>query len=84
VIETVQRPSFHASCLERVTAAESDETQDGRARQNVLVAGEEKAMKRKLGRVTPVEPQGSTRCRGQRKSQERRRDEISLPGFWAE
>jgi hypothetical protein len=50
----------------------------------VLVAEEEKAMKRKLGRVTPVEPKGSARCRGQRKSQERRRDEISLPGFWAE
>jgi len=83
-IETVQRPSFTKSCLERVTAAESGETQDGRARQNVLVVGEEKAMKRELGRVTPVEPKGSTRCRGPRESQERRRDETSLPWFRAE
>jgi len=83
-IETVQRPPYATSYLERVVATGCDEAQDGRARENVLVVGEEKAVKRKLGRVTPVGPKGFTRCRCPRQSQERRRDEISLPWFRAE
>jgi len=48
VIKTVQHPSSLASCPERVPANENGVVQDGRARQNVPVTGEEKAVKRKL------------------------------------
>jgi len=58
VIETVQRPSFHVVVPRKGKALASDETQDGRARENVLVAEEEKAMKRKPGRVAPAGSKG--------------------------
>jgi hypothetical protein len=62
----------------------SDEAHDGRARQHVLVADEEKAVERKPGRVSPAPPKGRASCRGPGEPQERSGDETSPAWFRAE
>jgi hypothetical protein len=84
VIETVQRPTSTASRPERTRMTGSDEAQDGRARQHVLVAGEEKAVERRPGRVSPAPPKGWASCRGPGEPQERSGDETSPAWFRAE
>jgi len=58
-IETVQRPPTYRAVPRKGVASERGEAQDGRARENVFVVGEEKAVKRRLGRVAPAGPKGS-------------------------
>jgi len=58
VIKTVQRPSSSHAVPRKGAAPERNGTQDGRAREHVLVAGEEKAVKRRLGRVAPAGSKG--------------------------
>jgi len=84
VIKTVQRPSSLASCPERVPTNENGDAQDGRARQNVSVAGEEKAVKRKPAHVTPVGSKGPFEVPGAVEPQERSGDETSPAWFRAE
>jgi len=84
VIKTVQHLSSLASCPERVPMNENGIVQDGRARQNVSVTGEEKAVKRKLAHTTPVGSKGPFEVTGAREPHERSGDETSPAWFRAE
>lgn len=58
-IETVQRPLTNRVASRKDVTDERSEAQDGRARENVSVVGEENAVKREPGRVAPAGPKGS-------------------------
>jgi hypothetical protein len=85
-IETLQRPlggfvSFTGGGItECPFAGDPNEVQERRARQNVLVVGREKALKRKPGRICPALAERSWRaCEVRAQPQGRRWDETSPP-----
>jgi len=78
-------PAAARGVLRKGTTNESREAPDGRARQNVPVTGEEKAVEREPGQVAPVGSKGPFEANfGRGKPHERSGDEISPAWFWAE